>query len=75
MPDLATREHLRHFGPLLARAKSEVGFDQVSQIAVTSGPTVPMPPWIFEIAMLPLRSAKAHPSFLLRNRATKTSLG
>jgi len=38
VPDLATREHLRHFAPLLARAKSEVGFDQVTQIAVTNGP-------------------------------------
>ena len=38
VPDLATREHLRHFGPLLARAKAEVGFDQVTQVAVTNGP-------------------------------------
>src|SRR5258708_26450705 len=38
VPDLATREHLRHFAPLLARAKSVVGFENVTQIAVTSGP-------------------------------------
>lgn len=38
VPDLATREHLRTFGPLLERAKSEVGFGGVSQIAVTNGP-------------------------------------
>jgi N6-L-threonylcarbamoyladenine synthase len=38
VPDLATREHLRHFAPLLARAKAEVGFGRVTQIAVTNGP-------------------------------------
>ncbi len=38
VPDLATREHLRTFGPLLARARSEVGFDAVQSIAVTHGP-------------------------------------
>ncbi len=38
VPDLATREHLRHFGPLLNLAKSEVGFDHVNTIAVTQGP-------------------------------------
>lgn len=38
VPDLATREHLRHFAPLLARAKAEVGFERVTQIAVTNGP-------------------------------------
>src|SRR5207253_195389 len=38
VPDLATREHLRHFGPLLARAKMEVGFENVTQVAVTNGP-------------------------------------
>ena len=38
VPDLATREHLRHFGPLLTRAKAEVGFGGVTQIAVTNGP-------------------------------------
>lgn len=38
VPDLATREHLRAFGPLLERARSEVGFGQVSAVAVTNGP-------------------------------------
>lgn len=38
VPDLATREHLRTFGPLLARARDESGFDAVSTIAVTQGP-------------------------------------
>ena len=38
VPDLATREHLRHFGPLLARARAEVGFSRVARIAVTNGP-------------------------------------
>lgn len=38
VPDLATREHLRTFGPLLERAGAEVGFDRVTQIAVTNGP-------------------------------------
>jgi N6-L-threonylcarbamoyladenine synthase len=35
---LATREHLRNFAPLLERAKVEVGFDKITQIAVTNGP-------------------------------------
>jgi N6-L-threonylcarbamoyladenine synthase len=38
VPDLATREHLRHFGPLLERARSEIGFERVREIAVTNGP-------------------------------------
>lgn len=38
VPDLASREHLNNFGPLLAEAKAEVGFDQVTEIAVTTGP-------------------------------------
>jgi N6-L-threonylcarbamoyladenine synthase len=38
VPDLATREHLRHFAPLLERAKAEVGFEKVTQLAVTNGP-------------------------------------
>jgi len=38
VPDLATREHLRHFGPLLERAKNEIGFAGITQIAVTNGP-------------------------------------
>jgi N6-L-threonylcarbamoyladenine synthase len=38
VPDLATREHLQHFGPLLARARAEVGFDRIDTVAVTHGP-------------------------------------
>ena len=38
VPDLATREHLRNFAPLLARAKNEIGFTGVTEIAVTHGP-------------------------------------
>lgn len=38
VPDLATREHLRTFAPLLERAQREVGFSAVRAIAVTHGP-------------------------------------
>ena len=38
VPDLATREHLRNFAPLLERAKAGVGFENVTQLAVTNGP-------------------------------------
>ena len=38
VPDLATREHLRNFAPLLERAKGEVGFEGITQVAVTNGP-------------------------------------
>src|SRR3954462_3585085 len=38
VPDLATREHLRHFAPMLARVRDELGFSGVTQIAVTNGP-------------------------------------
>ncbi len=38
VPDLATREHLRNFGPLLVRAKTTVGFETITQVAVTNGP-------------------------------------
>ncbi len=38
VPDLATREHLRTFAPLLAHARDEVGFGGVTRIAVTNGP-------------------------------------
>ena len=38
VPDLATREHLRNFTPLLAQARAEFGFDAVTQVAVTNGP-------------------------------------
>ncbi len=38
VPDIATREHLRHFGPLLARARQSEAWGGVSQVAVTRGP-------------------------------------
>jgi N6-L-threonylcarbamoyladenine synthase len=38
VPDLATREHLRHFAPLLERARNEVGWEKISRVAVTNGP-------------------------------------
>jgi N6-L-threonylcarbamoyladenine synthase len=38
VPDLATREHLRTFGPLVERARNEVGFAGVIAVAVTNGP-------------------------------------
>jgi hypothetical protein len=38
VPDLATREHLRNFGPLLTQAKNSAGCSAVSEIAVTQGP-------------------------------------
>ena len=38
VPDLATREHLRTFAPLLERAIQEVGLGGVRTIAVTHGP-------------------------------------
>jgi len=38
VPDLATREHLRNFAPMLERAKAELGFGGVTAVAVTSGP-------------------------------------
>ena len=38
VPDLATREHLRTFGPLLERAAREVGLKGIDTIAVTHGP-------------------------------------
>jgi N6-L-threonylcarbamoyladenine synthase len=38
VPDLATREHLRTFGPLLERARSEAGFAGITHVAVTHGP-------------------------------------
>lgn len=38
VPDLATREHLRHFGPLLVQAREAVGFTAVDAVAVTNGP-------------------------------------
>ena len=38
VPDLATREHLRQFGPLLVRVRTEPGFDALTHVAVTNGP-------------------------------------
>jgi N6-L-threonylcarbamoyladenine synthase len=38
VPDLATREHLRHLGSLLERAAAAVDFSSVTQVAVTNGP-------------------------------------
>lgn len=38
VPDLATREHLRHVAPLLARARETVDFSEISAVAVTNGP-------------------------------------
>ncbi|MBL9214871.1 MAG: tRNA (adenosine(37)-N6)-threonylcarbamoyltransferase complex transferase subunit TsaD [Opitutaceae bacterium] len=38
VPDLASREHLAHFGPLLARALPAGGPGAVTRIAVTTGP-------------------------------------
>ncbi len=38
VPDLATREHLRNFPPLLDRMRREVGLAGVSAVAVTYGP-------------------------------------
>lgn len=38
VPDLATREHLRTFAPLLTRVQAEHNLAQVERIAVTNGP-------------------------------------
>ncbi len=38
VPDLASREHLQHFGPLLRRALDIVPAEKISRIAVTNGP-------------------------------------
>lgn len=38
VPDLATREHLRTFAPLLERAQREVGLNGITAVAVTHGP-------------------------------------
>ena len=38
VPDLATREHLRNFGPLLEQARLSPDFGHVATIAVTAGP-------------------------------------
>jgi N6-L-threonylcarbamoyladenine synthase len=38
VPDLATREHLRTFAPLLARVRTTEEFSRVKKVAVTCGP-------------------------------------
>ena len=38
VPDLASREHLAHFGPLLARALATVQPGDVTRVVVTQGP-------------------------------------
>ena len=38
VPDLATREHLRQLGPLLALLRDQPGFGSVTEVAVTQGP-------------------------------------
>ena len=38
VPDLATREHLRNFAPLLVKAMASPDFSRVTEIAVTRGP-------------------------------------
>ena len=38
VPDLASREHLSHFGPLLARALAAVPAEGITKVAVTNGP-------------------------------------
>jgi N6-L-threonylcarbamoyladenine synthase len=38
VPDLAAREHLRHLGPLLARARAARGGAGLTQVAVVHGP-------------------------------------
>ncbi len=38
VPDIATREHLRHFGPLLARVRESAAWSSISSVAVTRGP-------------------------------------
>jgi len=38
VPDLATREHLRHVAPLLAQARGAVDLARITRVAVTQGP-------------------------------------
>jgi N6-L-threonylcarbamoyladenine synthase len=38
VPDIATREHLKHFAPLLKKAMENGGWPRVSKVAVTRGP-------------------------------------
>jgi N6-L-threonylcarbamoyladenine synthase len=38
VPDIATREHLRQFGPLLERVRADPSWPAVTSVAVTRGP-------------------------------------
>ncbi|HEY1793692.1 MAG TPA: tRNA (adenosine(37)-N6)-threonylcarbamoyltransferase complex transferase subunit TsaD [Opitutaceae bacterium] len=38
VPDIATREHLKNFGPMLGTAMAHPAWGRVSQVAVTRGP-------------------------------------
>lgn len=38
VPDLATREHLRNFAPLIERARGTADFSRLNSVAVTNGP-------------------------------------
>lgn len=38
VPDLATREHLRSFGPLIERARERPEWNRITEVAVTRGP-------------------------------------
>jgi N6-L-threonylcarbamoyladenine synthase len=38
VPDIATREHLRHFAPLLLRARADPSWAHLTKVAVTRGP-------------------------------------
>ena len=38
VPDIATREHLRNFGPLLGKAMESQAWGRVTEVAVTRGP-------------------------------------
>jgi N6-L-threonylcarbamoyladenine synthase len=38
VPDIATREHLRHFAPLLERAKGDASWPRITSVSVTRGP-------------------------------------
>ena len=38
VPDIATREHLRHFAPLLERARADRSWAGLTRVAVTRGP-------------------------------------
>lgn len=38
VPDIATREHLRHFGPMLERVRASAAWPALTEVAVTRGP-------------------------------------